>query len=80
MKYRPPSPHERLIGPDAGRWQVDYRLDTRRRSRKEPLPLCDSERTKVLSFNRMDDPSSHSKVVNRALCGQRKRATVIIDT
>jgi hypothetical protein len=35
-----------------------------------------SERIKVLSLNRMDDLSSHSKVVHRALCRHWNGATV----
>ncbi len=48
--------------------------------RKEAFSLCDSERIKVLSSNRIDDLSSHSKVVHhRALCPLWNGATVIND-
>ena len=46
----------------------------------EPFSLCDSERIKVLSLNRMDDLSSHSKVVHRALCRHWNGATVTTST
>ena len=39
-----------------------------------PFSLCDSERIKVLSLNRMDDLSSHSKAVHRALCRHWERS------
>jgi hypothetical protein len=50
------------------------------RTLPEPFSLCDSERLKVLSLNRMDDLSSLSKVVHRALRRHGNGATVITDT
>jgi hypothetical protein len=47
------------------------------RTLPEPFSLCDSGRIRVPSLNRMDDLTSHSEVVHRALCRQWKGATVI---
>jgi hypothetical protein len=46
----------------------------------EPFSLCDSEHIKVLSLNRVDDLSSHSKAVHRALCRHGNGATVKTNT
>jgi hypothetical protein len=59
-----------------GRWRVSPST----RTVTEPFSLCDSERIKVLSLNCMDHLSSHSKVVQRALCRLWNRATVITST
>ena len=50
------------------------------RSLPEHFSLCDSERIKVLSLNCMDDLSSDSKVVHRALCRNWNGATVKTNT
>jgi hypothetical protein len=46
----------------------------------EPFSLCDSERIRVPRLNRMDDRTSHSEVVHRALCRHWNGATVITST
>ncbi len=50
------------------------------RTLPEHFSLCDSERIKVLSLNCMDDLSSDSKVVHRALCRNWNGATVKTNT
>jgi hypothetical protein len=46
------------------------------RTLPEPYSVCDSERIKMLSLNRMDDLSSLSRVVHHALCRHWNGATV----
>ena len=62
-------------------WSADERLASpRTRTLLEPFSHCDSERIKVLSLNRMDDLTSHSEGVHRALCRHWSGATVITNT
>jgi hypothetical protein len=62
-------------------WSADERLASRHtRTLPEPFSLCDSERIRVPRFNRMDDLTSHSEGVHRALCYQWNGATVITST
>ena len=57
------------------RWQ-ETSVSTHADAPPEPFSLCDSERIMVQSLNGMDDRSSHSKVLRRALCRHWNGAAV----